>query len=129
MDELWLERNCDVVLFSKRSKLYDEGGGGRARALWGSGVAELIRPSNGTVRFLFWDVSKEDVLCQCEVLQQHSLFFHPSSRRGVRWRTFELTDDDPKAAHLMMVFASEELALQFFDAFEATQAAMPSLAQ
>ena len=43
---------------------------------------------------------------------------------GARWRTFEFTDDDPKAAHLMVVFASEELALQFKDALEAAQAVM-----
>ena len=88
----------------------------------GSGVAELIPHSSGEVRFLFSDALKEDVLCQCEVGQQHSLSFHPSSRRGVRWRISEFTDDDPKAAHLLVVFPSEELALQFKDAFEAAQA-------
>ena len=62
-------------------------------------------------------------LCQCRVEQQ-TLSFHPSSRRGVRWRTFEFTDDDPKAAHLLVVFASEELALQSKDAFEAAQASL-----
>ena len=118
---LWLERTRSVVLFSQRSKLYDEGGRRRARALRGSGVAELIRHSSGEVRFLFSDASKEGVLCQCEVGQQHSLSFHPSSRRGVRWR---FTDDDPKAAHLLVVFASEETALQFKDAFEAAQASL-----
>ena len=32
---LWLERTRSVVLFSQRSKLYDEAGRGRARALRG----------------------------------------------------------------------------------------------
>ena len=102
-----MERNRPVVLFSQRSKLYDERDGRQARALRGSGVAELIRCSSGVVRFLFWDVSKEDVLCQWRV-EQHCLAFHPS----------------PKAVHLMAVFASEELALRSKDAFEAAQAAM-----
>ena len=117
-----VEKNRSVVLFSQRSNLCDEGGWRRARALRGSGVAEVEQLSSGEVRFLFWDASKEDVLCQCEV-GQHSLPFS-SSRKGVRWRTFEFTLDDPKAAHLMVVFASEEVALQFKDAFEAAQAAM-----
>ena len=121
---LRLERTRSVVLFSQRSKLYDEAGRGRAWALRGSGVAELIRHSSGEVGFFFSDASKEDVLCQCDVEQQHSLSFHPSSRRGVRWRTFEFTDDDPKAAHLLVMFASEELALQSKDAFGAAQASL-----
>ena len=61
-----------MVLFSQRSKLYDEGGRGRARALRGSGVAKLIRHSSGEVRFLFSDPSEEDPLCQSPVEQPYA---------------------------------------------------------
>ena len=89
----------------------------------GSSFAELIRHSSGEVRFLIWEESKTEILCRC-LVEQHSLSIHSSSRRGVHWRTFECTADDPKVAHLMVVFASEELALQFKDACEAAWAAM-----
>ena len=108
---LSLERTRSVVLFSQRSKLYDEAGRGR-----GSGSAGLWRRRAHPAQLWRGALPLEDVLCQCEV--EHS------SRRGVRWRTFEFTDDDPKAAHLLVVFASEELALQFKDAFEAAQASL-----
>ena len=84
--EHWLERTRSVVLFSQRSKLYDEGDQGRARALRGSGVAELVRVRPCEVSFIFSGAS-DDPLCQCRVEQQ-TLSFHPSSQRRVRLRTF-----------------------------------------
>ena len=59
---LLLERTRSVVLFSQRSKLYDEGGRERARALRGSNVADLIRHSTGEVRFLFSDPWRRTVV-------------------------------------------------------------------
>ena len=61
-------------------------------------------------------------MCQCEVEQAALSFFPPLLTQGSS--SFEFTDDDPKAAHLLVVFASEELALQFKDAFEAAQASL-----
>ena len=115
----WLERNRSVVLFSGRSRLSVEG----EQAASGTGVAELVRHGCGEVRFLFWDASKEETLCQCRVERNPLDVFR--SRRLVRWHALEFTDDDPVAVHLALLFASEDLLVQFKDAYEAVQSAMP----
>ena len=73
---LSLERTRSVVLFPQRSKLYDEAGQGRARALRGSGVAELIQHSSGEVRFL-WRTS-----CASARLSSSTLFLSTPPHAG-----------------------------------------------
>ena len=84
-------------------------------------TTKFLKRNLSVVLLLFWDASKEEILYRC-LVERHPLSLG-RSRKSVRWRALELTDDDLVAAHLTLVFASEELLVQFKDACEAAQAA------